>query len=237
MKQFIQNNYGKIAIITIAIVVLLTFPWNCDNKDIATQSKQVSDKKIDLSQVQVWKDKYNNEHYKLERLQVDKSVLQAQTDSLAKLLKIKSKQIQSFTNIKSGIVIDKKVDYSVKHDTVWKDGKQIIIEYRPFSYKDKWIDIKGDLGKNDSIHIKGTDTLTKTDYWKRKWFLGKKHYYSDFSNQNPYIKIQGLKQVEVKSTTSRWSIGPSFQLSARLGTPIQIVPSIGVSLQYNLIKF
>lgn len=237
MKTFIKNNWKRIILGAAVILALLLFPWNCDNQDIANQSKDVSDKKIDLSQVQIWKDKYNNEHYKLERLQVDKSVLQVHADSLAKLLKIKPKQVQSYTHIKSGVSLDQKLKSEIKYDTIWEDGFKTVIEYRPFSYNDKWIDIKGDIGKSDSIHIKGTDTLTKVNYWKRKWFLGTKHYYSDFSNSNPYIKIEGLKQVEVKQTKSRWGIGPSIQMSARLGTPIEFIPTIGLSLQYNLIRF
>jgi len=237
MKTFFQQNWKGIMIIGLVIaLILLLFPnLTAIKKQAAQQTKTVIDKKIDLSDVQQWKDKFNTLHLKLEKIQVEKEVLQVYSDSIAKVLKIKSKNIQSITQIKSGISIDQKLD--VQNLTFTNNLGSQVINYTSFSYSDKWINIKGDTGKTDSIHVKGTDTLTKIDYTKRKWLFGKKHYYSDFSNKNPHIIIEGLKQVEVKPTINRWGIGPSIGVSARLGDKLEIAPIIGISLQYNFITF
>lgn len=235
MKTFFQKYWKGILITGLVItLILLLFPnLSAIRKDAAKQTKSIIDKKIDLSDVQQWKDKFNILHMKLEKIQVEKEVLQVYSDSIAKVLKIKSKNIQSITQIKSGVVVNQKLTIESKTDTI----KNKPIHYTDFSFSDKWINIKGDIGKNDSIYIKGTDTLTKVDYSKRKWFLGKKHYYSDFSNKNPYIHIEGLKQVESKTSASKWGIGPSIGVSARLGDKIEIFPIVGISLQYNFITF
>jgi len=237
--QLNQYNFQRIALLILALVAAALYFRSCSNPSlqVAQQTKDVSDKKIDLSQVQIWKDKYNNEHFKSERLQVDKAVLQVHSDSLAKLLKIKSKQIQSYSFIKSGISIDKPLTTQTLTDTIYIDNTKQVVEYKTFAYNDKWIDIKGEVGRNDQIHISGSDTLTRVDYWKRKWALGKKHYYSDFSNKNPYIKIQGLKLVESIVDKKRFSIGPYVGVGYQfddLSTPkIQF----GLSVQYGLIQF
>lgn len=236
---FNQYNFTRIILIILAFTVVVVCFRFCTNTSpqITQQSKDVSDKKIDLSQVEIWKDKYNNEHYKLERLQVDEAVLQTHSDSLAKLLKIKSKQIQSYSFIKSGILIDKPLTTQTFIDTVYVNDQQQIVKYNAFYYQDKWIDIQGKVGNKNQIRISGSDTLTKVDYWKRKWFLGKKHYYSDFSNTNPYIKIQGLKQVESIVDKKRFSIGPYVGVGYQFNDLSTPKVQFGLSLQYGLIQF
>ncbi len=34
-------------------------------------------------------------------------------------------------------------------------------------------------------------------YWKRKWFLGKKHYFSEMTSENPHVKIPELLELKV----------------------------------------
>lgn len=235
MKEFLTKSWNIILTGLVIILIFWLIPQRCNDKKIAQQSKSITDNKVDLNDVQLWRDEYNNLHYKYERIIVDNSVLQVYSDSLAKILKIKNKQIQAFTFVKSQFALDKPLDIEVKYDTVWKDSIRKIIEYKDFKYKDKWVDIKGDVGKTNLISLTSQDTLTKVDYWNRKWFLGKKHYYSDFTNQNPYNKIQGLKQVELQPTISRFNIGPHVGID--INSQFEIQPSFGISIQYSLIRF
>jgi hypothetical protein len=34
-------------------------------------------------------------------------------------------------------------------------------------------------------------------YWKRRWFLGKKHYFSEMTSENPHVKIPELLELKV----------------------------------------
>jgi len=94
-------------------------------------------------------------------------------------------------------ILSEKLKTIYKTDTIKIGEKSQVINYTDFTFKDNWIDIRGNVGKNDSIYIKGSDTLIRVDYVKRKWLLGRKRYYTDFSNKNPYIHIKGLKEVEL----------------------------------------
>lgn len=221
------------------VLFLITAIRSCNSDlQIAQQSKLASEKQIDLSDVKIWKDKYDQLHYKFEREQVDKAVIQAQADSLANLLNIKSKQVQAFSYVKSGVDFKNKLQVQTIRDTIRDtitNTIKVSSPYSKFVYSDKWMDIRGDIGKTDSIFIKGQDTLVRVDYWKRKWFLGSKHYYSDFSNKNPYIQLQGFKQLETIPNKTHWSIGPyvGYGFDDKLNSS----STFGISLQYSLIKF
>lgn len=232
--QIIKKRVGlTVSILGLLIIVLILL--NTCNRiktkvivdQAITQSDKVERKQIDLQDVKIWKDKYNNEHLKLEVIKVQKIVMEHYADSLARLLKIKPKQIQSVANVKSSVELKEKLVV----DTVYVDSTK---SYSTFKWSDKWISIKGDIGNTDSISIVGIDTLTKIDYWKRNWILGKKRYYTDISNQNPHIKLTGFKSVEViGKKEKRLGIGPYIGLQFN-GTTIS--PSLGVALSYQLIK-
>lgn len=210
----------------------------CSNPAMVLEEKEKTDqKKIDLSGTKEWKDKYDQTHLTLEKERLSKEVFKKSADSMAKLLKIKDNQIKQITHIKTQLEIQKQLNTHIKVDSIIKDGEHAYITYTEFNYKDKWIDIRGDVGRNDSIYIKGSDTLVRVDYVKRNWLLGKKRHYVDFTNKNPYIKIEGLKEIELKQNKEKWSIGPFFGLGIVYGQKIELKPTIGVSLQYNIIKF
>lgn len=231
-------------IIAIVAIVFLTFVClkayfdikkNMANGKTVFQYDKVIEKQIDMEGVKVWMDKYNNEHLALESIKVKDVVMQLYADSLAHLLNITAKQVQAISNIKTSMEFKNKL----KVDTVYIDSTH---QYQTFVWNDKWISIKGDIGNTDSILITGTDTLTKVDYWKRKWLLGAKHYYVDISNENPYIKLTGLKSVEIQSKKkTRLGIGPYIGIGYNInGTNVidfkKPQVSFGIGINYQLIK-
>jgi hypothetical protein len=227
-------------IIAFGIAVFKVVKAYYDNYSISMQTKSLQQQKIDLTRAKVWQDKYNQTHIELERTKVDKAILEVQVDSLARILKIKPKQVESLTQIKSDINLDKPLTITNVVDTIQpkeKGQSPIINKYTKFQYKDKWIDIVGDVNHKNKIKIQGQDTLTKTDYWKKKWFLGSRHYYSDISNKNPHINITGVKQVESDIKDTHWSVGPYIGVGYQAGDFSRAQLSVGISLQYSIIKF
>lgn len=239
MDTFISKNWKFLLVVGIVVVGLLLQFKGCEDevqkKDAIITHQDVKEKKLDLTSINEWKDKYNNTHKELSRIKVEKAVLQVYADSIAHILGIKSKQIEEITGVATDINVDKPLVVIRKVDTVYRDSI-VYVAYDEFNYKDKWIDIKGDIGKTNSVQVSAKDTLTKVDYWKRNWFLGKKTYYSDFSNKNPYVDISGLKQVELDIKDKRWSIGPYIGVGYDVNESRPEL-NVGIGIQYGLIQF
>lgn len=239
MDTFIGKNWKFLLIIGVIIFGLLLQFKGCqkevEKKDAILSLQKIEDKRLDLTSITEWKDKYNNTHKELAKIKVEKAVLQIYADSIANILNVKSKQIEEITQVKTDIAINKPLSIQKRIDTIYRDSI-IYVPYDEFIYKDKWIDIKGDIGKTNSIEINAQDTLTKVDYWKRKWFLGNKTYYSDFSNTNPYVNISGLKQVELDVRTKRWSIGPYIGVGYDINESKPEL-NVGIGIQYGVLQF
>jgi hypothetical protein len=216
--------------IGIICIMFLNGIISTHDSAIAKQTYQTVLKKVDLSEVDMWKDKANIAHYKLERMRVTQEAMQANMDSMSSALMIKSKQIQALTNIKTELEIEKPLETVAKTDSA--TGKK----WTEFSWSDDWMQVTGKIGQTgDSIYISGHDEIVKTDYWKRKWFLGQKRYYSDFTNKNPHIKISGLRQIETTQKSKTFSVGPAAGLG--INSSGQIVPSVSISVQWSWFKF
>lgn len=225
-------------IVFISTIIVQSIINRCTNTSAAlVEYDRTKEKQINLEQVKIWKDKYNKEHFLLEKERLNKEVFERQADSMARLLNIKSKQIKQVSHIKTQVVLSEKLKTIYKTDTIKIGEKSQVINYTDFTFKDNWIDIRGNVGKNDSIYIKGSDTLIRVDYVKRKWLLGRKRYYTDFSNKNPYIHIKGLKEVELVRKRENWSVGPFVGIGLIYGHKVEFKPTVGVSLQYSLIRF
>lgn len=124
-----------------------------------------------------YKDLYGKEHAYAEKLIVNKLYLENELKQVSKELKIKPKQIKSIT----GVTTDGKFK-TVIRDTV-------------YSFKDNDVYI---YRNKDTFGFELKDSLIITDYWKRRWFLGRKRYYIDISNTNQYIRIKKIVAREIK---------------------------------------
>jgi hypothetical protein len=169
--------------------------------------------KLSLSsalEIKKWKDDNGRLHTTAKNNLIDKLVLEQENKELAKLLKIKPKQIQGKT------VYDTKTEIKIEFDTV---------------YRDAWLEVEK---TKDSLHIVMKDTFTKTEFWKRKWFLAPKQYYTDISNTNPYVKVEKITMMTAKKKTPTFIIGGGVSYNPFAN---QLVPSITI-LYYPLsIKF
>ena len=236
MKPFAQTHLKEIITLFVIIAILAMFilvPRACQKKEVELAKSIEINKNIDLAKVDIWKDRYDREHYKLEQSRVDRIAMQILMNEQTALLNVKTDQISEYTSTITSLNANLKIQHEIVSDTI--EGKPI--QYNTFSHKDKWISVNGDIGKFNQIRISGQDTLTKVDYSKKKWLFGRTHYYSDFSNKNPYIQIAGLKQVEMYMKPKRFSIGPYVGVDFGYDQGFTVSPSIGISLQYGIIKF
>lgn len=258
MKKFLSNLLSKVSrvnimyVVTILaiIVAVVVLTKTCNEKKKATDVRtviQFRDKQLDSSIVKYWKDKYNNEHAIANALTVSSVVKSDYTDSIASLLKIKTKQLQQIaiertqTNINGGLGVDT-VEYGIADTNIAK------ITSVSFSYKDPWNKVNGTINRDhskDSIHIHSIDTITSVSYWKRKKFLGiglgKEQGYVDISNSNPYVEITGDKQLNIKAPVRQYNVSLSIGAGYNPFLPDfnirRPVFTIGISVGKTLIRF
>jgi hypothetical protein len=149
-----------------------------------------------------YKDLYGKEHARSENLKLQRIFLEKDINYLSEELSVKRKQIEGFKKF-SG-----KGEISIKVDSIYRDN-YITIEKRT----------------NDTLYVQFKDTFQIVDYWKRTWFLGKKKYYVDVKNSNPYFKIESVTSREVKIKSPNILIGPAIQYSPISG---RVTPGISI---------
>ncbi len=196
---------NKILAICLIFVVSLLIFKGCQNSKQKSTIEQLSSLRIDdILTLKHYKDDNDRLHTLSQELTIDKLVMEQEVANLAKQLKIKPKQIKGETIYSIDVQVTKQVDTF---------------------YKDAWVEIERKT--NDSIRVSMKDTLIQTRYWKRKWFLAPKQSFVDISNASPYVKITGIKSLELKPKSPTFIIGPSINYDA-----INKTPSIGFSLLY-----
>lgn len=200
---------------------------------------------VSNSKIKTWTDKYGAEHARAENLAVHDAAMADYADSVAKLLKVKPSQIYAISNLEGNTAINATPTIDSTETTKVPCGTDTIkvTEAFDFHYTDAWTHIIGrvGLGAVNNIQVDMTDTLKRTDYWDRKWFLGSKTYYSDLTNSNPHDHITGYKGVQLAGETEnakQWSVGPAIGVGYGPGSAFN-KPSFwfGVSVQYSLFKF
>lgn len=230
------------AAIGVVLLVLAIFFWRrtiYENE----QMKSISSQNAALTgQVTSYKDENGKLHGKVEVLTGDKdaytALYQHSLDSIAKVIGVKPKNITGViqTGIKdSGHINTKKVD-TVQVYVKGKDGKVDTVEAYDISYNDTWISFKANLNSgNFTADYTIRDSLTYTEYFKRKGFLGlgKKVNYLDVTATNPNISFTSMKSIVLTNEKpNRLSIGPYIGydvFSRRI--------SGGISIQYALFRF
>lgn len=242
---FIESHWRLILYIILVIALIIGINKCRDHFRFSSDIKKVDKfENADYSsELKLWKDKYGNEHARVQNLVIENEAMKYAADSVAKLLKIKPKAVSSIS--KTAFATDFEIPIIV--DTVYVDtlkcpenGYVAIVKNQKISYKDNWTEISGNISDTGShISYKSRDTLSRVDYSKKKWFLGKRHFYTDFSNSNPNVTVTGYKGLELKETKKRWSIGANIQLGYSLDNLNFKKPVVqaGIGLHYSIIKF
>jgi uncharacterized protein YoxC len=231
VKLFIKEYLAEIIFFSLTVVLVLVFITVSCNKH--KESTPVVTELPD-SKVNQWKDENKNLHSKVEILMQDNISKIKEIDSLRQIIKIKPKQVQSYSSTGMDFTVDAKPEVTkIESDTT---------SYYKYNYQDEPdTHIWGTVGKgNDSIHAIITDTLKQLTYWKRNWFLGSKNYYQDITNTNKNIQVYGYKGTQLIKKEKQWSIGIDLQIGYPFNQPINFrkpVISAGISIQKPIIRF
>lgn len=191
-------------------------------------------------------DDNNNMHDKINTLSADRDAFiktnKEYVDSIAKLNKIKSKNITSITTVATHT--DGKIIANIDTNTVNlpiatdKTTNSTSIKVRPVNYEDRWIKLNGFVGTNKLYATYSyTDSLIYVGSQKRSGFLGmgRMKAYLDVSSNNPNTIITNARSIQLtKIKDYKWSLGPyaGYGYDGNKWSP-----SLGISVQYSLFKF
>ena len=159
-----------------------------------------------------------------------KSLLPAQSKSLTAKL---GANLSDFKNLVTATTeTTQSIETSaIVHDTVYAGNNTA-----SFHYHDAWIDITGTVLK-DTVDLKYSvrDSLWFSTYWKHTG-LFKKELLMDGFSADPNTSLTGIKGISLDKERRpvRLSLGPVISYSLIGG---QFKPTLGVGLQYNLIRF
>jgi len=176
-----------------------------EQKEQKEEVEQLFSKK--QAEISLYKNKYNeivskNETITLENKTIKELVKNGNLSFLKEFESLK----KNFKNLESAYQIKSKVEDSIKvkilpeeEEYVDEEGDTIEFEAQNWKYADKWSDFDVRQVAPDSVSFKYTVNvpLDGVVYWKRKWFLGKKKYFSEITSENPHVKIPEFLNIKV----------------------------------------
>lgn len=225
-------------LLLFAIILVLLFVATCHRKKKDPQT-------IVTPEAVNWRDKYNNEHAKVVLLSLEKGEMSKKVDSLAKILKIKPKQVTKYVkaDVKIDTIVTARLDTITKTDTITGKVDTLyslnFMDSSTFEKNKKFIEIQATVPSNpQKIRIAVWADIVVADYWERKKILGmsigRKVYYTDIGTDNPYIQITNAQSARSKDQ-------PRLRLKTGLGVGVNYDPfthrlSPGIQLGIYLIR-
>lgn len=141
--------------------------------------------------------------------------------ALQKLVKSNKKGVQ-YTILETKLVLNDTVNM---YDTVFVVNNDTV-KINCYKYNNKWVAL--DVCKDSlNLQVENGQSLV-FGYDKRKPFV-------EVVNTNPYMRTTNLRSYNVKIKPKRFGIGVNISYS--INSKLQVLPSIGVGLQYNIIRF
>jgi len=154
--------------------------------------------KHEFDSVQYYRDLYNQEHADKVLIQGNAKVIRIfykhREDSICNVLRIRPAQLQSMQDVVSQV----NGRFTAPTQRVGELTVQGLMPAYAFTYKDDFIDEEGIVDSLQTVvdyHL--TIPVKITTYWKRKWFLGRKHYKIDGYSPNKNVHITGLTGIEI----------------------------------------
>lgn len=241
---FIKSNWLLLLIVVCFICMIVSIE-KCSSKSKTLHDLDTVKKYEDTSyksEIKKWKDAYEQEHTRAVNLSVGEIAMQFAMDSVARLLKIKSKQIVSISKISSVLDLHanniKVVPLIIKIPCI--SDSISVVKKTDFNWKDQWMNVTGTIGEDsNSINVSGNDTLVKVDYFDRKHWYSSKEWYSDFMNTNPHINVAGYKGLRMAKGNKNWSLGVGGYMGYQMGNFNFAKPQIfiGVGIQKTIFSF
>lgn len=187
----------KWLLVVIAIVVIVVVFRSCRHEK--TTLKEVKEN-ITQDSTRYWRDKYKTEHAVNNDIVINsdaaKILFKSKIDSLKDRLHLKEKQIK---DILESIItvsgdVSARIDTIPIHDTI--NGLNFAYT---FNYADSLISVTGAIDSMVHFHYDINDIpLHYTGYWKRKWFLGKKHFFVDAYSDYPNVHIKKVMKISIE---------------------------------------
>ena len=196
--MFNKTTFEIITLIIVIIFLLLLFKHLTKLYNDRDDYKSMYESS--LKENKVWKDETNHWRNRSENIEITKENLDQLKDlqNLSKEfegVKKNLKNLENYIEVSSTTNIHKTV--KIKDTTIYINN--IAHKEQYFDYKDKYDTITCiiDSGKA-TFDIKSSTSLEEVQYWDRKWFLGKKKYFTEIKSLNPNTKIIRQKDIKVK---------------------------------------
>jgi hypothetical protein len=171
------------------------------NKKIASLDSYKSLYETANKENKQWKDKSGLWHNKTETAVVTKDNLEnikELQDIASEIngLKKNLKNLESYINVNSSTTIESTI--KIKDTTIYNIKDSSVTKLKHFTYKDKWQrDSVAIIGDSARFFHESNDSLAIVGFWERKWFLGKKTYFTEIKSYNPNTKINYQRSIKV----------------------------------------
>ena len=140
-----------------------------------------------------WRNRAENAEVTLDNLKDLKELkrLSSEFEGVKKSLK----NLENYISVSSTTNIEQTI--KLKDSIVYKDS--VAYNLPSFTYNDQWTIVSGVIDSGDvKLKVSNIDSLEVVQYWDRKWFLGKKKYFTEIKSHNPNTKIDYQKNIKVK---------------------------------------
>lgn len=194
--------------ITITIIILSSLRY-CSNKSSITTTDSTT----------YWKDKYGTEHISRLTAETNTAASRQLYDSVKNRIKNNPQTITAVGTTTTGTI-------TPQIDTIYLNDSTT--EYN-FKYNDHWLSLDGTIGKQPIINYRVTDSIIITTCKKNK------ATYIDGYSLNPNVHLTGITNLKLSTgKQTHFSIGPyiGYSWNGKIWST-----TIGISLQYSLVKF
>lgn len=231
-----KNLYGLLFGICVFLVALIviTIALAVENKKLKEEKLNVDNREIQLTEVvtrYVDAEKGNHVVVKENRVTPGQikngtAISQGFVDSLATALKLAKKDITESTQIIASL--RGKLKGSVSRDSA---------NNRTHHFKGPFLEASF-TEKDSVLNYNYNAQLDITKYNKKKWWLGKRHYYQDISAKDPNMMIEGVRSYTVAQGIDTRRFGVGLQIGYYYD-PVSggFRPSVGAGLSYNILTF
>lgn len=222
-----------LAIVLIAAAAICAFFGMRGCKENAALLKEhESILKMQSDTIRYYRDHAGREHAMRMTAEASLSTLKAHygraIDSITRAIGVKPKQVDRITTV--GTQAEGKVTVRVDTVIVGDSSTQYHLQYA-----DRWLYLDGVFDGDLHLNYLFEDSIVLSEYWRRKWLLGRKQYYIDGYSLNPNVHITGLSSVRVaRNIPGRIGIGPFVGYGYGSGGWQW---GAGLSVHYSLIRF
>lgn len=237
-------------VVSITIIILLVSIFSIVyliNLDYERTKQKIDLIKSLQDSLQIYRNKNNNEVAKISTINssikdfIDLKTKDKEIQELQKLVKEyknKLKNQGSVTKFSNSTKVETKTITKIEYDTIIKNNiQEIYPKYKSNFNLKGWV-IGNILASKDSTNINleiNNEYSVIIGEESQGWFKPKKTFV-EVINYNPYSSIEKLRTYQVEKPKNKsFSIGPYVGIG--INQERKFIPSIGIGLQYNILKF